>query len=158
MKTLYNILLISLLLFTQKSFSNHLLGGEITYKWKGGKKVEITLKYYRECQGVPFNNPSIYIFDYKKSSNRTLIPSTRILIQDLTIRCPDSTSSVCTSNQVSGDGVELHVYVSTINFDSLPYKMFVDSGICQIGIGTDQCCRSGYITNKFSCEFFIWKV
>ncbi|MEZ4686232.1 MAG: hypothetical protein R3B47_09245 [Bacteroidia bacterium] len=53
---------ISLLLFClamaagQSLFATHFVGGEITYRHISGDTYEVTMKYYRDCDGISFGS------------------------------------------------------------------------------------------------------
>jgi gliding motility-associated-like protein len=53
-------LLVFSLFFSTNAFATHIVGGEITYRYLGAKKYEITLTVYRDCfNGQPaFDNPA----------------------------------------------------------------------------------------------------
>jgi gliding motility-associated-like protein len=67
----FTLLFLGLLVF--QSRAGHLVGGEIYYECLGGSEYVITLKIYRDCNGVgaPFDNQaSIAVY---RSSNSTLL-------------------------------------------------------------------------------------
>ena len=46
--------------FSHQAQASHMMGADISYKWKGGPgKYKIIFKIYRDCKGISFNNPTI---------------------------------------------------------------------------------------------------
>ena len=75
MKRFLQVLLI-LFLFQTQAKASHVMGGEITYRYLGGLKYEITVKFYRDCRGIPLSSPSCNMTansDTSKKKNLSLI-------------------------------------------------------------------------------------
>ncbi|MEZ4805390.1 MAG: hypothetical protein R2852_07875 [Bacteroidia bacterium] len=157
MKTLSRILGIILFLFAQNALASHVRGGEITYQYKGDKKYEITVHIYRECQAQALpNNASLSVFNYANGRLSVNMPATRVAIIDITPQCPDSTRALCNTNTTTSfAAVELHVFKAILDFDSAQYKVFLDSGVCEIGLRTNYCCRSTSITTGISGIMYV---
>ena len=49
------ILFLSLIFAVHKSHATHMMGADITYRCIEPLKFEITLKWYRDCRGIPLN-------------------------------------------------------------------------------------------------------
>ncbi len=151
-------LILCLHFFVNSIEASHMMGGDITYKWLGGKKYEITFKVYRDCRGIPFNSPDIAMFGLINGSvsNSTSINYTRTSIRDISIMCNDTMDKPCSpANSPSSAGIEEHTFVSTVDFASSPFKTFVDNGYCEIYIKLEQCCRNGAITTMSPGNFYI---
>jgi len=124
-------------------FSSHMMGGEVTYSWLGGKKYEITARMYRDCRGIPLNSPTIQIFD-KNGKNTMALNYNRVSIEDITATCNSTTGPCSPSNEPTGsEGVELHTFVATVDFAASPYSAFVTNNTCEIYISREQWCRNG---------------
>lgn len=135
--------------------ASHLMGGEITYKWLGNKKYELTMKAYRDCRGMPLDSPLVEMFA-ANGANKVTVNYTRTSIVDLTVMCSDTISPRCNpANTMSGQGVEEHTFKAIIDFATAPYKSFVDSSYCEIYIKMEQCCRNGAITNINPGNFYV---
>ena len=136
-------------------FASHMMGGEITYKWLGGKEYELIFSVYRDCRGIPFNSPTISMFDAGNNTSVT-VNYTRTSIEDLTPVCNTLSGPCSPANQtVSDEGVELHIFKAIVDFGTSPYKTFVDNGYCEIRIKLEQCCRNGAITTINPGNFYV---
>ena len=148
MENIKSILTLSLLLFLSSSAkATHVMGSDIFYKHISGMKYEITIKYYRDCRGVAFANPSAasrVICD--NTSNNIPLSLSLKAINDVTPVC-DTVSSPCNPANTfgTGDGIEEHVYVDTIDFASSPFDVLIGCS-SDIIIRTSQCCRNSAIT------------
>src|SRR4051812_47086285 len=57
MKRRLHILLICFFLgFHSMTFATHIVGGTLTYVYNGGSSYTVTLKLFRDCTGLNFNN------------------------------------------------------------------------------------------------------
>src|SRR5688572_14749982 len=144
------ILLSFILLFSlPRIFADHIKGAEITYKPAGGNKYEIMFRIYRDCRSVPFSTPNVYVYEYSTGNYSTSVTHTRTSIEDITKLCPDSSGAkVCVpaNTSISREGLEMHTFKATIDFGSSPFKKFIDSGICKVGISVSQSSRSTSLT------------
>ncbi|MES2618336.1 MAG: T9SS type A sorting domain-containing protein [Bacteroidota bacterium] len=153
---LIKIIVVSILFYLPfAAEASHMMGAEITYRCLGNKQYEITARVYRDCRGIPFNNPSITVTDY---NGKTISLSyTRVSIEDITPRCDDSSTGPCnpSNNTVSNEGVELHTFLDTIDFSVSPYNYFQNNGVCKVYFTLEQCCRNGDITTINPGNFYI---
>ena len=63
MNRLYKIaLLFTCLLIFNNAKATHMMGGDITYECISNGKYKFVIKVYRDCRGIPFNNPSISMY------------------------------------------------------------------------------------------------
>ncbi|MES2618337.1 MAG: T9SS type A sorting domain-containing protein [Bacteroidota bacterium] len=141
--------LIVLLLFNcglKETKANHMIGAEIFYTWKGGKKYEVTARIYRDCQGIPLTSPSMRVSDYNGIFLQ--ISYTRISIEDVTEICKSATKPCSPSNSsITGLGVELHTFVGTVDFAQAPFDSLVsNSNTCKLYFSMEQCCRTSTTT------------
>ncbi|MEZ4805125.1 MAG: hypothetical protein R2852_06500 [Bacteroidia bacterium] len=154
--TLSKILLFLLFSFSNSAHASHLMGGDITYKWLGGKKYEFTFTIYRDCRGIPFNSPSITMFQ-KGGVNNTSVNYTRTSIKDITNICDDtSIKRPCLpENTTANEGIEEHIFVANVDFGSSPFNIFDDTNSCEVYIKLEQCCRNGAINTLSPANFYI---
>jgi hypothetical protein len=156
MRIINTLILIALILIPLTNFATHMQGGEITYKWLGNKKYEVTAKIYRDCYGISLNSPSFLI--RASGINPIPIPNTRISIEDITIRCKDSTTKLCNPpNSSNGQyqATELHTFVGYVDFDDTIFNVFPNNGACEVFFSVDQCCRNNYVTTINPGHFYI---
>ena len=119
----------------KKSYSTHIVGGEIYYDFLGGNNYKITLKVYRDCfNGIPpLDNPA-YVFIYNASGT---------MVQYLTManpvitQIPPSINNPCFTapNNIC---VEEGIYITTVN---LPPSIGGYTLVYQ------RCCRNNTILN-----------
>ncbi|MBT8326329.1 MAG: hypothetical protein KJP21_01315, partial [Bacteroidia bacterium] len=125
MKNLTHLTILVLALFIcSTAQATHVMGSDIFYKHISGMKYEITVKYYRDCRGVAFSNPSGA--SRIKCENGTTSMSLSLslnAINDITPVC-DTIGSPCDPQNTfgTGDGVEEHIYVDTVDFGVAPFN------------------------------------
>ncbi|MDP2174292.1 MAG: T9SS type A sorting domain-containing protein [Bacteroidota bacterium] len=111
--------------------ANHIAGGEVNYKWLGDKKYEVTTKILRDCKGIALNKPLIVMYAGTDSFH---LAYTRTSIKDVSENCKDSGGGPCypQNNNNTGDGLELHTFVSYVDLDKAPYNQVNYSNICKV--------------------------
>ncbi len=157
MNRLYKIaLLFSCLLIFSNAKASHMMGGDITYECISNGKYKFVIKVYRDCRGIPFNNPSIsmYCVNGSSTSNNTNVSYTRTAINDITPNCTSGTAPCNPENQTAGEGIEEHIFEAIVDFNTNPFKALKDAGCCEIKIKVEQCCRNGAITTISPGNFF----
>jgi len=124
------------ILFVQKSFATHIIGGEIFYDCTGGNNYKITMKVYRDCTNpinAPFDVPaSVFIFDAQGNfidSLEMISPQIKILPVTINNPCASAPVGIC---------VEEAIYSANI---VLPNKAGGYDIVYQ------RCCRNGTILN-----------
>lgn len=152
------LLLIIILIFGVETYAGHIMGSEVTYRYIGGMKYEITLKYYRDCRGIPFNSPSVEMYGIGSSSSlKKSLSITRVSITDLSYNCSKMGKQCNPANTTissSSAATEMHTYLDTVDFEKADsaFKKF-----CYISFGTGQCCRNGAITTgAASSDFWVY--
>lgn len=152
-------LICSLLVFTfySNALASHLAGGDITYKWMGGKKYHFTFQVYRDCKGLSFYSPYIKLFGVKagKKSTPTILSVSRTAVNEISVLCPNASARCNPSNTMSSEGTEVHVFETDVDFAASPYKALIDSGYCDIRVSLEQCCRNGYISTLIPGNFYV---
>ncbi|MDP2175118.1 MAG: T9SS type A sorting domain-containing protein [Bacteroidota bacterium] len=149
------ILILSIQL-PQISNASHLQGGEVTYKWLGKKKYEITGKLYRDCNGISLNSPTFTV--QAQGINAINIPYTRVSIEEMNFRCKDSVRKLCNPpNSFSSTfySSEIHTFVGYVDFEDSVFKVFPDNNKCEIFFSISQCCRNGMITTINPGVFYV---
>ena len=156
MKKLLLLLLLSLTFLSVKA--THMMGGDISYECISPGKYKLFIKIYRDCRGIPFNNPTISAYCVNGSggiTNNTNVTYTRTAINDITPTCTAGTAPCNPENtRVSDEGIEEHVFEAIIDFNTDPFKALKDAGCCEIRIKVEQCCRNGAITTISPGNFF----
>ncbi|MCC6818269.1 MAG: hypothetical protein IT245_05220, partial [Bacteroidia bacterium] len=150
--------LLTLLILIATSGSNliasHMMGGDIAYECISPGKYKFVIKIYRDCRGIPFNNPDIGMF-CKDGSNYINVNYTRTAINDLTEKCPTDPKPCNPSNTTVGArGIEEHVFEAMVDFNSSPYKALKDAGCCEIMIKVEQNARNNALTTLTAGTFY----
>lgn len=153
MKRLLTILGLLLIGLT-KVHASHMMGGDIAYECISPGKYKFVIKIYRDCRGIPFNNPSIGMF-CKDGSNYINVNYTRTAINDITEVC-DQDPKPCnpTNTPISGVGIEEHVFEAFVDFNASPYKALKDAGCCEIMIKVEQNARNTALTTLVAGTFY----
>ncbi|MCB9252627.1 MAG: T9SS type A sorting domain-containing protein [Flavobacteriales bacterium] len=140
------------LLNTHSSFAGTPSGGEITYKYLGNKQYEISVKFYRDCRGIPTNNTTYTIrCGTSATKNLTL---TRVSIKDITPTCASVGVKCSPSNTTissSSPAFEEHYLRDTLELGGADSAF---NNCTSIGIGFGFCCRNGAITTGASGNNF----
>lgn len=135
--------------------ATHFMGAQITYKSVGKYKYEIYLDFYRDCRGVPLGTPVCTL--RVASSGATLLTPTLTLVSitDITPSCSKIGKQCYPTNTISSKrGIEKHSYKATVDLTTA-----AKNGVCQVQIGSGQCCRNGDITTGASSQnFWVWSM
>jgi len=139
------LLLVFIFITSFQLFAAHTSGGEITYRFIGNKKFEVTVIYYRDCRSIPLFGVNYSIRCSATGTTKTL-SLTRISIRDISATCatigiPCSPSNTTISG--SNPAVEEHLFKDTLDFGGNESSFYSCSKIL---IGTGICCRNGAIT------------
>ena len=140
------VFLLVFLGISDRASATHVMGADITYRCISNLKFEITVKYYRSCKGVSFSNPSsetsVRCVSGSGSASMSLSLKT---IRDVTPVCSKEPSRCNPKNTWgTGEGIEEHEYVTTIDFNQSTYSAL--RACCKVRIQTGQCCRNSDIT------------
>ncbi len=136
-----------------QSFATHFMGSDLSYKYVGPYKYKVTVKFYRDCTGIPLNNPDFYLI-CPNGSIKIPVTFTRVSIKDISNVCSKDSSPCSPTNTPSNFGVEEHIYESTIDFSLSAYSQFKNTGCCEVKIAASQCCRNGAITTISPGNFY----
>ena len=143
------------LILSVSSMANHLAGGEITYKYLGNQKYDVTFKFYRDCRGGSLISPSFKLLDVNTTAELYLYPNL-VSIRDISNVC-DTFSKKCNpSNKPISTSVpifEEHIYTYQIDFNGNESSF---NKACLLKIGMGQCCRpSNLTTGGASNNFWV---
>jgi len=132
-----------LLTGTSKLNATHVLGAEITYKHATADSFDVTMKVYRDCNGVALVNTPVKFISACDTFDITLF---QMSVRDVTGISPKcSTGSRCSGSYPYG--VEEFVFQRRVR---LPVNTCtVGAGTvtgCQYTLSWEQCCRNSIIT------------
>ena len=115
------------------------MGSDLTYACIGPNQYRITLKVYRDCNGISM--PTSFAVSYSSATCGASgsVSLTRVSATDITPLCP-SVTSACSGGS-SPFGVELHLYQGVV---TLP------NGCNDWVLSSSTCCRNSAITNLSS--------
>ncbi|MCB9251585.1 MAG: T9SS type A sorting domain-containing protein [Flavobacteriales bacterium] len=140
-----NLAVLFLIFFSyQPSYASHLMGADISYKHIGNDKYDVTVRFYRDCRGIPFNGPTMQIRCIKGATTTVTPSSSLYSIRDISPTCASYGKKCSPQNTVVSSSIpilEEHTYKYTYDFSTLK-----KNGCCTIEIGAGQCCRNGSIT------------
>ena len=144
-KTTLLILFSVLFLFTSKSTeASHMMGGDITYKCIDSFKFEVTLKWYRDCRGIPLTSAGLITVRCSNGGSQNVTLSL-IKIREITPLCTSEAARCTPVNGYGGEGAEEHTYRGVLNFNVSPLSALKNcSG--KIIIGATISARNGAIT------------
>jgi len=134
------MLTLGMLCWAQKAEASHAMGADLSYRCLGNNNYEITLKFYRDCAGIPApTSASINI-----SSASCGISTSMNLTMDLT-NSGYEVSPLCPSQIIYSSchngplpGVQVYTYKGTFHFPSQCNDWV---------ISWTHCCRNAAITN-----------
>ncbi|MFM6982866.1 MAG: hypothetical protein ACKOXF_01945, partial [Chitinophagaceae bacterium] len=147
--------LLSLLILANFNLSaSHMMGGDIAYECISPGKYKLVVKIYRDCRGIPFNNPDIGMY-CKDGSTSVTVNYTRTAINDITEVC-NSDPKPCNpeNTTISSPGIEEHVFEAIVDFNTSPFKAFKDAGCCEVMIKVEQNARNSALTTLVAGNFY----
>ena len=149
------ILLFISLILSVSSMANHLAGGEITYKYLGNQKYDVTFKIYRDCRGGALYSPKFELMCV--STNKIIsLSATLVSIRDVSSVCRTWANKCNPPNATIKSAVpifEEQLYKDTLDFNA-EEKDFKNCCLLKIGMG--QCCRiSGITTGGAGNDFWV---
>ena len=127
------------------------IGGEVYYRHLKNLEYEVTIMAYRDCRATPMGMMDLYITN---DSFYVSTKTTRVKIEDITSYCP---TKICNpSNSTgSGQGVEVHYYLDTIDFNTGVFKKFISKNYCTVNFSLYTCCRNGSILTLISGSLYV---
>lgn len=151
MKNIFTLIVFFSAIF--QGFASHMMGADISYKYVSPYTYKVTVKFYRDCIGVPLNAPDFNLV-CPNGSIKIPVTFTRVSIKDISNICSKDSIPCNPTNTPSAFGVEEHVYESTIDFSLSAYSQFKNTGCCEVKITASLCCRNGAITTITPGNFY----
>jgi PKD repeat protein len=127
------------------AFADHMMGGDLAYKCLGNGKYLVTLKAYRDCNGISLANSPIVVVPIGSSGASMTKALALISITDITVLCSPSQVSKCAGGTYPY-GIEEHVFRDTLDLSAY-------TG-CKFRISWEQSARSGSITTGMANQNF----
>ncbi|MFT6280502.1 MAG: gliding motility-associated-like protein [Salibacteraceae bacterium] len=131
----FSILAFFLLATSLSVQASHYSGGEITYTSTGPNQYLVTLKVYRDCNGISFGTTQLLNYSSANCGVNSSLTLNLQSTEDITPLCSTATSACGGTGPV---GVGLLVFQGTLN---LP------PGCDDWILSTTSCCRNAAITN-----------
>ena len=92
-----------LVLMVPNAKASHVLGGEMSYRCLGGGIYEFTVNLYRDCFGIPWDQPNVTVNGPSGSFNLPRLPGATG-VADISQRCVTATFFGCGANPATGPG------------------------------------------------------
>ncbi|NNC95295.1 MAG: hypothetical protein HKN92_06995, partial [Chitinophagales bacterium] len=143
-KSLLMLALMVTCFLSEKAYATHAMGGDITYQCLGNNQYLLTLKFYRDCNGIPAPvGGSDLVFKITSPDCNANFTASFIPIPDSTeIITPICFAAVDRCTSTSGVfGIEKYVYQYTLDLSS--YNGCGDDW----SLEWDYCCRNNAITS-----------
>jgi hypothetical protein len=118
------LLFLPLIFNAQKSHATHMMGADITYRCIDTLKFEVTIKWYRDCRGIPLTGPNLRVHC---SGGARFVSTNLVSIRKITPVCATEPSRCSPANtRGTGEGVEEHTYRAIVDFNKDPIKQFAN--------------------------------
>lgn len=152
-KWLY-LLILSLCCYTARA--SHIMGSDITYKCVDKFKYEVTLKIYRDCNGIALGTiQQLKVLCVKSNASKTIqLPRTqRTDITGVDASCPIGVQSKCNGG-LSPYGIEEHIFQATIDLNWAPN---CEEFVISVNISArNKAITTGASNRKFYTEATIY--
>ena len=103
--------------------ASHVLGGEMSYRCLGGGVYEFTVSLFRDCFGIPWNQPTVTVNGPSGSFTLNRLVGANG-VADISQRCVSATFFSCGADPATGPGpngtVAKFTYKGTTNLSALP--------------------------------------
>jgi gliding motility-associated-like protein len=150
MKTFFKILtLLAITFLPKETKATHVMGSDILWKCLGNERYEISLKFYRDCNGIAFSNSKTIRFECVLGASGSVNVNLPVRTwRDITPSCAGVPNPCGTPGNTggAGEGVEEHLYTTIIDFSTGAFKTLRDNGCCRFRLIFGECCRNGTIT------------
>ena len=147
------LVLVTLIVCTNVSMANHILGGEVSYKYIKNSEYKIFVKVYRDCQECKLGTygggtnttkcPDITSLEIRNALNGSVLTTVALNrdgYKDITPVC-SSAGSACSNNSTINYGIEEHSFSVTVDLAS--YKT-----TCNFEFGLKMFSRSKTLDNQ----------
>lgn len=147
--------LIFVFISAEEARATHMMGAEITYRGLDTLKYEVTVKFYRDCRGIPLSiRPADFTISCSNGGAPRSVVLTRQSIREITRLSKGTTAQCSPQNQRANEGIEEHVYTAILDFNTAPLNSLKNcSG--KIILETGQCCRNGAINTGVIGDFTV---
>jgi len=146
MKKAILISVIILFLMPFQTKASHVAGGEITYKYIGANKFEVTFLFYRDCRGSKLiTGPLFNLYCPSGSFSVSLNPKL-VSITDISNSCASSKNKCSPSNTIitsSYAAYEEFKFIDTLDFDG---GQAVFKSCCTLTLAMQENSRTAAIT------------
>lgn len=141
LKKLGKVIFLALLLCGLGTYASHIVGGEIYYDYLGGDEYRVTLKLYRDCNGINFDGDpagsvpyplGLYVFDGDNQlvdSIGVAFPGESQVPAGINYACYQPPADVCVREAI-------YVTVVTLPANATGYRLVYQ-----------RCCRNATIIN-----------
>lgn len=131
----------------QKANATHVMGSEIKWECIGKDSFKITVRVYRDCNGVNLSGTPISV--RSSCGTRTIGVGSPALIDDITPVC-DEQCTRCNSGSCSFKyGIQAYDLSGIVSVAD-----WRKNGCCEITISWQQCCRNNAITTGARSQNF----
>lgn len=136
------LIMVFALLFANTSKASHVMGCDIQWKCLGSDTFEITMKVYRDCNGVQLSSTPMQFQSDSCSSSQSFSQGVgSATIKDITPVCSNQASR-CSGGSYPY-GIEEHTFVFKV------YLGGARAACCWWRLTWGQCCRNGAITTGY---------
>ncbi len=136
--TLLALVMIAVLFKPEQAKATHATGAELTYTYIGPNQIQITLRFYRDCSGIPAPGSAFIQFSSLSCGQNfsVTLPQIAGTGNEIPIpQCVDSSATTCSGG--TRYGVQEYVYTDIV---TLPAN-------CNDWVMSfDECCRNAAIT------------
>lgn len=134
--TLANFCLLgcAILFCSPEANATHSMGTDLTYTCVGNNQYEVTLTFYRDCNGI--SAPTTPSVDWTAACGSGSITMQQLSMTEITPSCPGIVGTACNGGN-GVYGIEEYVYQGIV---SLP------AGCTDIVLSFNHCCRNHAIT------------
>ncbi|MFY0644477.1 MAG: T9SS type A sorting domain-containing protein [Bacteroidia bacterium] len=132
--------------FLTKSQATHINGSSIHYKQIGELKYEVIVKRYRDCRGIAISTTNNSCSIYADSIGSKTLSLTLRSIEEITyVDASASGGCVPANTYGTGEGIERHIYVDTVDFNDTSFSVYKNA--CIIYFEISACCRNSAINS-----------
>ncbi|TNE79399.1 MAG: hypothetical protein EP332_11170 [Bacteroidetes bacterium] len=142
--TLAILFLCSFLFLATKSQATHVMGSEILYQCTGNGTYKVTVKVYRDCNGIFLAQTPLVA--YSGSNTVTVSNQTKVSVRDITTN-PNGCYILSRCAGGGPYGIEEHIWEMTLDLSS-----YAD---CDWTLYWQQCCRNSAITTGQADQNFF---
>jgi hypothetical protein len=123
--------------------ASHVMAGEITYKQINGDSLLVTVKIYRDCNGIALSFTPLTILSEKHTAAMFSLKLTSVKdVTGVSPRC--GMLSRCSGSYTYG--IEEYIFQDTV--------ILPNDSSCKYTLSWEQCCRNGAITTGASGQNF----